>query len=329
MQSGGPDDQSRFGMPGGGSGESDPTRRIGPPIPPGRPAEQTLRAVLAARRLSYADVSRIGSQLAEALARGHAQGVPHGAVSPSAVLLRADGRARLAATSGQPLDQAYLAPEQVRGERPGPAADVYALGLVLLEAVTGQPVYPGTGRAAAEARLGARPAVPNDVPIGLARALLGMTETVPADRPSAARASVMLSGAPPGSVQQPPSTGWLGMGRKAAVVLPVLALLVLLGVALLGQWGSRSGSGTSGNSGHGSTATATSEPTRTPSPGIGTSTRTPSTQRPSLPSFSAPSLPSLPSLPEHPKLPSSVTEQAKRIWDQFTSWLDNLLGTHS
>ena len=36
-----------------------------------------------------------------------------------------------------------MAPEQVRGEAVGPAADVYALGLVLLEAVTGRREYEG------------------------------------------------------------------------------------------------------------------------------------------------------------------------------------------
>src|SRR5581483_9511853 len=51
----------------------------------------------------------------------------------------------------------YLSPEQVRGEPVGPASDVYSLGLVLLEALTGRIAYGGLGVEAAIARLNQPP----------------------------------------------------------------------------------------------------------------------------------------------------------------------------
>ena len=54
----------------------------------------------------------------------------------------------------------YLSPEQATGEEVGPPADVYSLGLVLLECLTGVVAYPGNGVAAASARLHRQPAIP-------------------------------------------------------------------------------------------------------------------------------------------------------------------------
>ncbi len=62
---------------------------------------------------------------------------------------------------------AYLSPEQARGEQAGPPVDVYALGLVLLEAVTGHREYPGAAVESATARLHRRPVVPESLPGGL------------------------------------------------------------------------------------------------------------------------------------------------------------------
>ena len=59
---------------------------------------------------------------------------------------------------------AYMAPEQVRGEVVGPPADVYALGLVLLEAVTGRREFEGGALESAIARLHRSPVVPPEIP---------------------------------------------------------------------------------------------------------------------------------------------------------------------
>lgn len=154
--------------------------RTGGPVPPERAAA-------------------IGAALAEALDHAHARGVVHRDVKPSNVLVDRDGRPRLADFGVARLDgsdsltasgftvgtAAYLAPEQVRGEPVGPAADVYALGLVVLELVTGTKAYPGSGLNAAVARLEREPDVPAELPAPLAAQIRSMTAMDPTARPSA------------------------------------------------------------------------------------------------------------------------------------------------
>jgi eukaryotic-like serine/threonine-protein kinase len=102
-------------------------------------------------------VAAAGAQVADALRYVHGHGVVHRDVKPSNVLLGDDGRVLLAdfglaklttgaagltATGLTMGTAAYLAPEQVRRADVGPATDVYAFGLVLLEALTGRRALP-------------------------------------------------------------------------------------------------------------------------------------------------------------------------------------------
>jgi len=100
---------------------------------------------------------RIAAEVAEALAHAHERGVVHRDVKAANVLLGVDGEARLADFGIARLleDEAqrltdtgtiagtlrYLAPEQLRGEPAGSPADVYAVGVLLTEMVSGQPPY--------------------------------------------------------------------------------------------------------------------------------------------------------------------------------------------
>lgn len=186
----------------------------------------TLGEVLAGgQRLAHREIAHIGGQVADALAYVHGEGIIHRDVKPGNVLLSQDGRALLAdfgiarlvdATSrhtrtgdtiGTP---AYFAPEQVAGEAVGPASDVYALGLVLLECFTGRREYDGTAVESALARLSRRPAVPTDLPPGWTQILTTMTERDPAARPSAADVAAALhtleSGGVPAVLGRPGAT---------------------------------------------------------------------------------------------------------------------------
>lgn len=179
----------------------------------------TLADVLASRQgLAHGEIAHIGVQVAEALAYVHGEGIIHRDVKPGNVLLSQDGRALLAdfgiarlvdATSrhtrtgdtiGTP---AYFAPEQVAGEAVGPASDIYALGLVLLECFTGRREYDGTAVESALARLSRRPAVPTDLPPGWTQLLTAMTERDPTARPSAADVAAALRTLEAGGVPAP------------------------------------------------------------------------------------------------------------------------------
>jgi serine/threonine protein kinase len=155
-------------------------------------------------------VRRLGAHLADALAYVHGAGIVHRDVKPANVLLGNGGRPRLAdfgiaraleatqATADGCVvgTAAYLAPEQVRGEHVAPATDVYALGLVLLEALTGRREYPGAAVESATARLYRSPVVPAGLPAGLGTVLTAMTQDDPRRRPPAAAVAAALAADP-------------------------------------------------------------------------------------------------------------------------------------
>lgn len=114
---------------------------------------QTLREALADGPMTVDAVTRMATQLAEALAVAHRQGIVHRDLKPSNILLDKEGQAyimdfgvarsledRQLTQAGQLVGTpAYLAPEQVRGETIDGRADLFSLGLVLCEALAGQP----------------------------------------------------------------------------------------------------------------------------------------------------------------------------------------------
>ncbi|WP_158850935.1 serine/threonine-protein kinase [Saccharothrix deserti] len=171
---------------------------------------RTLGDRLVHGALSSAQVRALGHRLADTLAHVHEQGVVHRDVKPSNILLdrtdtayladfglaRSLGSTRLTKTKQIVGTAAYLAPEQVRGEDVGPAADVYALGLVLLECLTGYREYQGNRVDAAVARLDRPPGIPRDLPADLGRLLTLMTSLSARRRPSAARCADMLRSGP-------------------------------------------------------------------------------------------------------------------------------------
>ncbi|MFI0739605.1 serine/threonine-protein kinase [Streptomyces sp. NPDC021100] len=113
---------------------------------------KTLGDVLKQGPLTPEEAARIGRGMIAALRAAHAADVLHRDVKPGNVLLGDDGRvvltdfgiAHLAGNStltktGEMLGSIdYIAPERVRGARPGPASDLWALGATLYEAVEGR-----------------------------------------------------------------------------------------------------------------------------------------------------------------------------------------------
>ena len=180
----------------------------------------TLADCIRQGSLTPQQVAGVGVQLAAALGYVHGRGIVHRDVKPGNVLLRyragrpgapeaklADfGIARLvdaaAVTApGTTLGTAsYLSPEQVTGDPAGPAADVYALGLLLLECLTGERAYPGSTVETALARLHRAPQIPAGVGAGWQDLLTAMTARDPAGRPAAGdlsgRLAALADGAP-------------------------------------------------------------------------------------------------------------------------------------
>ncbi|MDP2711101.1 MAG: serine/threonine-protein kinase, partial [Solirubrobacteraceae bacterium] len=164
----------------------------------------TLADLLRDGELSDRAVLRIGATLCGALSHAHARGVIHRDVKPSNVICPAadEGRgsakltdfgiARMAdhdvlTRTGDIIGTlAYMAPEQARGEEITGAVDVYALGVVLYEALTGvNPIRAGNPAATAR-RVGMRLAplrrVRRDLPAELCRAIDAAVVVAPVER---------------------------------------------------------------------------------------------------------------------------------------------------
>lgn len=157
--------------------------------------------------LPPAFVARIGGQVAESLGHVHEFGVVHRDIKPSNILLDDEGKQAYLADFGLALQAevtrytksgvlvgtaGYLAPEQVRGSTVSSKADVYALGLVLLECLSGRPEYPGGDAEAALARLSRSPRIPSTLPAAWVSLLTAMTDLDPDRRPSAEKCADAL-----------------------------------------------------------------------------------------------------------------------------------------
>lgn len=162
-----------------------------------------LKRRLADGPLPPRHAAQIGHDLADALAYIHESGVIHRDVKPGNIMIfdyhhdAARMRAKLTdfgialmadkpeSPDGGLLGTAgYLSPEQARAERVGPASDVYSLGLVLLECLTGQHSFPGDPLQSALARLIDDPRIPANLEPEWQMLLAAMTARNPEDRPS-------------------------------------------------------------------------------------------------------------------------------------------------
>jgi serine/threonine protein kinase len=120
----------------------------------------SLAARLAGKPFPVREALRLAEQLAEVVCYLHRQGAVHGNLKPSNVLFAADGIPRLndfrpagglfqgplPAEDPEPLGVGYLAPEVIRepGAEPRFYTDVYGLGVILYELLTGRPPFAGT-----------------------------------------------------------------------------------------------------------------------------------------------------------------------------------------
>jgi serine/threonine-protein kinase len=168
---------------------------------------ETLGDLLARRgRLSWRELRPLALQIARALVAAHGAGIIHRDLKPDNIFLVADGErtlvklldfgiAKLLDGREEPLHRGgavgtplYAAPEQAAGDEPGPETDIYSLGVVLFEALAGQPPFCGSAAEVLSAKLTEQPpplasAAPA-VPAQVARLVDAMLATARAARPA-------------------------------------------------------------------------------------------------------------------------------------------------
>ncbi|MFG1994000.1 protein kinase [Actinoplanes sp. NPDC048988] len=148
--------------------------------------------------LRWRQAAEIGKETASALAAAHAQDLVHRDVNPRNIMLTSEGVKVLdfgiaIAAGHNSIDisgalwgsPAHLAPEQLRGEPSFPAADIYALGLLLFECLTGARAWPGASLVEVLATRHGRPAPRLPRISGLPRDIIRLYESCTAEDPSA------------------------------------------------------------------------------------------------------------------------------------------------
>jgi serine/threonine protein kinase len=158
----------------------------------------TVAELLDAGALSEALVAQIGAQIAEALDYAHERfQIIHRDVTPRNIIVDGAGHARLLDFGiAAPVEHTgkgelfgspgYMAPEQARGEALSPASDLFALGTVLYEALSGRPAWPVTRVAGGFRTSEVAPPPLTAAEPALARIVSQLLEREPAQRPKRA-----------------------------------------------------------------------------------------------------------------------------------------------
>src|ERR1700738_4465842 len=173
---------------------------------PGR----TLQQVLSEGPIPFPRACAWAADLAGALTRAHRAGIIHGDVKPANILVTEDGNVKLGdfgiaqlSTQGSGRARlrgtpAYLSPEQIHGEPQNTRSDLFSLGIVLYQMVTGVPPFEGSSVSAVCAQiLAADPIPPTQrnpaLPSGIDHVIMRCLAKSPADRyPSAEALAVSL-----------------------------------------------------------------------------------------------------------------------------------------
>jgi serine/threonine-protein kinase len=200
---------------------------------------RSLGEVLAGGLPAVGDVVAWGEQICRGLHAAHRAGVVHRDIKPANILLTADGRvkvcdfgiARRADALGHPLTgtgvvigtPSYMSPEQARGDAViGPGSDLYSLGCLLYELLTGEPPFPGGGWPVLAQHLNQVPALVRsclpEVPAELDRLVAELLRKNPLNRPADAAevARRLRTLRAPGAAATVPATA-VELGRTARV----------------------------------------------------------------------------------------------------------------
>jgi serine/threonine-protein kinase len=211
---------------------------------------EPLAIRLASGPLPWREAVRVAVRVARVLAAAHARGIVHRDITPDNVMLTADGAKVLdfgiAARIGEPDDDAtgwtfgtppYVAPERLDGTPAMTPTDVYSLGALLFEMLTGRPPYPETTWAEIEAAIREEPppaptGVPG-LPAAVARICQRCLASTPAARPTAAEVADVLDDALEASDPGPRGANrrrWTAAGVTATATAAAVSVAVFSGL---------------------------------------------------------------------------------------------------
>ena len=221
---------------------------------------KTLRQVIQSGRLTASKAAEYATQIASGLAAAHERGILHRDLKPENVFLTRDGRikildfglAKLTEVDGRPGDGSesltqglptepgtvmgtigYMAPEQLRGEPADSRSDIFALGCVVYEMLSGNRAFVGdTAHEVGAAILQQDPPPLNSTGTGLEKVVRRSLEKRPEDRFQSARDLGFALEATAGAGPAAPSSGVesrFRLGHAVAVFFAVIigALVVL------------------------------------------------------------------------------------------------------
>lgn len=223
---------------------------------------RSLGAALEEGTLGAREAARIGLEVLGALEAAHAAGILHRDVKPDNILLgphgrvvltdfgiaRTEGETNLTDAGGFVGSPEYIAPERVLGRLPGPASDLWALGVVLYAATEGvSPFRRSNTPATLQSVLNSTPAAPASARGPLAEAINGLLDKDPARRPGADRVRRLLEevveppvpeptqvaavAAPVGKGPQVSRKALFGLGAAMVAVIAVAALVAYVVIA--------------------------------------------------------------------------------------------------